>query len=241
MVGGERVEVLNGPARVLHVVLHAAQHGLQEPKPREDLRRALERVPEETWADARRWPSRSMRRQPSGRDSAWSPPAASCHPGSSSSRARLGPRRSCAPRPRPDGSRAAPARRDTGSRRQAKADLAGGLSVLCRTYGRGRRSRDGPGGLALAHLWRPIWILIRLGPRSRRSCGRGGRRGGDGFGDGTAPPVEVEGDDRDEVLQRLLRVVNGLTRRVSHACPGGPSSPLRTPSTRRESSLPAGR
>ena len=51
VVGGAPVQVLNVPARALHVVLHAAQHGRAEPKPLEDLRRALEIVPESTWLD----------------------------------------------------------------------------------------------------------------------------------------------------------------------------------------------
>ena len=51
VVGGARVLVLSPPARALHVVLHAAQHGRAEPKPLEDLRRALDVVTEPTWLD----------------------------------------------------------------------------------------------------------------------------------------------------------------------------------------------
>lgn len=51
-VGGMVVRVLDRPGRTLHVALHAAQHGRDEEKPLEDLRRALELVPEQTWRDA---------------------------------------------------------------------------------------------------------------------------------------------------------------------------------------------
>ncbi len=51
VVGGAPVRVLSVPPRALHVVLHAAQHGRAEPKPLEDLRRALEVVPESMWLE----------------------------------------------------------------------------------------------------------------------------------------------------------------------------------------------
>jgi hypothetical protein len=49
---GASVEVLTEPARALHVALHAAQHGKDWTQPMEDLRRAVERVPEEEWRKA---------------------------------------------------------------------------------------------------------------------------------------------------------------------------------------------
>jgi hypothetical protein len=52
LVGGREVTVLSPPGRAMHVALHAAEHGRDEPKTLEDLRRALERVPQETWAEA---------------------------------------------------------------------------------------------------------------------------------------------------------------------------------------------
>lgn len=52
-VGGTSVRVLAPSARALHVALHAAQHSSPPAsKPREDLARALERVPEATWVEA---------------------------------------------------------------------------------------------------------------------------------------------------------------------------------------------
>ena len=177
IVGGERVEVLNGPARALHVVLHAAQHGLQEQKPREDLRRALERVPETTWAETARlalaldaqaafWTGLSM--EPAGREL----------------QAKLELEKG-------------PSRTETELRASTAPPTAVGLLRLAETPGLGAKlkliwreafpssaylrtwsplARRGRVGLALAHVWRPIWILIRLGPalaaimRARRAA-----------------------------------------------------------------------
>jgi hypothetical protein len=50
VIGGRELEVLGPVARTLHVALHAAQH--QDGKPLLDLRRAHERLPESTWAQA---------------------------------------------------------------------------------------------------------------------------------------------------------------------------------------------
>jgi Uncharacterised nucleotidyltransferase len=177
IVGDERVEVLSRPARALHVVLHAAQHGLQEPKPREDLRRALERVPAETWVAAARlavaldaqaafWTGLSM--EPAGREL--------------SSRLEL---------------EKSPTRTETELRAWTAPPTALGLLRLAETPGLGAKlqliwreafpssayvltwsplARRGWPGLVLARVWRPIWILIRLGPalaaimRARRAA-----------------------------------------------------------------------
>jgi hypothetical protein len=48
-VGGLEVECLSEPARALHVALHATQHGRAWDLPMEDLRRAIEILPFETW------------------------------------------------------------------------------------------------------------------------------------------------------------------------------------------------
>jgi hypothetical protein len=52
IVGGTDVEVLGDPARALLVALHAAHHGVKDAQALEDLARALEQVPEETWEEA---------------------------------------------------------------------------------------------------------------------------------------------------------------------------------------------
>ena len=51
-VGGMQVQVLTEPARALMVAVHAAQHGPEAEKPLEDLRRAIARVDDGTWAAA---------------------------------------------------------------------------------------------------------------------------------------------------------------------------------------------
>jgi hypothetical protein len=51
-VGAQDLEVLGPPARAFHVALHAAQHGVHEAKPLEDLRRAIARLPLATWRAA---------------------------------------------------------------------------------------------------------------------------------------------------------------------------------------------
>jgi hypothetical protein len=51
-VGGLEVEVLSEPGRAMHVALHAAQHGGYWDRPLDDLRRAVELLPFETWESA---------------------------------------------------------------------------------------------------------------------------------------------------------------------------------------------
>jgi hypothetical protein len=51
-VGGARMEILDVPARVMHVALHATQHGKELERTQEDLRRAVKQVPLAIWAQA---------------------------------------------------------------------------------------------------------------------------------------------------------------------------------------------
>lgn len=51
-VGGRPVEVFSLPARLLHVVLHAAQHSEDRPATRVDLERAVETADRELWSEA---------------------------------------------------------------------------------------------------------------------------------------------------------------------------------------------
>jgi hypothetical protein len=53
-VGGQEVEILLEPGRALHVALHAAQHGRDWKVPMEDLRRAIDILPLDTWQEAAR-------------------------------------------------------------------------------------------------------------------------------------------------------------------------------------------
>ncbi len=51
-VAGADVQVLQRTALALHIALHAAQHGRDDDKPKEDLLRALRAMPLEQWRDA---------------------------------------------------------------------------------------------------------------------------------------------------------------------------------------------
>ncbi len=53
LLRGERIDVLNAPARTMHVALHAAQDGGRSPRAMEDLRRAISEVPRDTWRQAK--------------------------------------------------------------------------------------------------------------------------------------------------------------------------------------------
>jgi Uncharacterised nucleotidyltransferase len=177
IIGGERVEVLSRPARTLHVVLHAAQHGLQEPKPREDLRRALERVPEDAWTEAARlalaldaqaafWTGLSM--EPAGRELS---STLELEKGPSRTETEL---RALTPPPTAVGLLRLADTPGVGAKLKLIWREAFPSSAYLRTWS--PLARRGPVGLALAHVWRPIWILIRLGPalaaimRARRAA-----------------------------------------------------------------------
>jgi len=49
---GVEVEVLNGAARALHLVLHAADHGFSSDRPLKELTLALQTLPEDPWSRA---------------------------------------------------------------------------------------------------------------------------------------------------------------------------------------------
>src|SRR5436190_9290589 len=53
-IGGSQLRVLSPEARTLHIALHAAQHGPAWSHPLEDLQRALDQLPRETWDGAAR-------------------------------------------------------------------------------------------------------------------------------------------------------------------------------------------
>jgi hypothetical protein len=156
---------LNRAGRALHVTLHAAQHGTEEAKPREDLRRALDLYSEDTWTEAARlaveldaqaafWNGLAM--EPAGREI----------------QARLELTRG-------------ETRTETELRASTPPPTAVGLLRLAETPGLGAKAglvwreafpsaaflrnwsplaRRGAVGLALAYVWRPIWMLVRLGP-----------------------------------------------------------------------------
>jgi hypothetical protein len=176
LVGGATVDALNGPGRALHVVLHAAQHGTEEPKPREDVRRAVERFSYERWRAAADLASEL------GAEAAfWA--GLGVEPSAIELRSTLNLEKV--------------ARTETELRATTAPPTAVGLLRLARTPGLGAKTslvwheafpskaflrnwsplaRRGSLGLALAYAWRPIWIVLRLGPalvaiiRARRAA-----------------------------------------------------------------------
>jgi hypothetical protein len=177
-VGGAAIEALNRPGRALHIVLHAAQHGTEEAKPREDVRRALERFPDEVWLEAAK-----LARELSAEAAFWT--GLGIEPQGRDLRGRLG-----LAEERPG--------TETELRASTAPPTAVGLMRLAATPGLkaktalvwreafpskaflrawSRLARRGSAGLALAYVWRPVWILIQLGPalaaimRARRAAG----------------------------------------------------------------------
>lgn len=177
-VGGVAVDVLQPVGRTLLVALHAAQHGPAKVKPLEDLRRALDRVPLETWDAA-------------------SALAGSLHAvGGFASGLRLLPRGervadrlhlaagelvATATRP------GSPARVALGFERLAQErGLLARVQLLRREVFPSRSflrwwsplARRGRLGLAIVYVWRPLWLLwhawpsLRAWRRSRSAPGR---------------------------------------------------------------------
>jgi hypothetical protein len=167
-VADAEVEVLTPPAQVLHVAMHAAQHiGEGEEKSLEDLTRAIAKVPHHTWAEALAIAERldatptfalGLDLLPEGSDLA----------------RRLGVVEA-------DLARAAT---EPGS----TANLAVGIERLMREPRMGARlkilmrevvptrdfmrwwsalARRGPLGMAMAYLWRPLWLILHLRPSIR--------------------------------------------------------------------------
>jgi hypothetical protein len=176
-LGGANVEGLNRAGRALHVALHAAQHGAQEPKPREDLRRALELFPEDTWAEAAR-----LAAEVGAQPAFWN--GLAMEPAGREMQTRLELTKG-------------PTRTETELRAATPPPTAVGLLRLSETRGSKAKAalvwreafpsaaflrawsplaRRGSVGLALAYVWRPIWIFIRLFPalaaimRARRAA-----------------------------------------------------------------------
>src|SRR3954447_23402975 len=170
------VEVLDVPARAMHVALHAAQHGVAHERTAEDLRRALQAASAQDWAqaagrarelDAPPAFAAGLRRVPEGRELA----------------ARLGLGEEM------------PA--DVAWRVASAPPMTDGLGVLAGAPGVRAKLRFVPrhlvppagymrvwlpiarrnrAGLALAYLYRPLWLLKGIGPAvlaRRRARSRG--------------------------------------------------------------------
>ena len=174
------VPVLETRARTLHVVLHAAQHGARERTSLEDLRRALARLPDEAWAetaalaaevDATTAFAAGLRLLPEGARLAQ-------RLGLSTALTTLVAMRAVT----------APVVSEGLMSLAATPGLLAKMRLIARevaptsAYLRGNFSlaRRGRLGLALARVWRPIWLLLHLGPavlaiRRARRASRGSR------------------------------------------------------------------
>jgi hypothetical protein len=170
-VGGIDVDVLRVPARALHVALHAAQHGgVGFRRPVEDLARALRVVHGDDWREAADLARRldalpafaaGLRLETEGVMLA--------------ERLNLPDERTPAVELRAGSYVPVAVALDSlASERslRARARILFGAVVPSRLYMRHWSSlhitgwpaalRQGPLGLALAYLWRPVWILMRL-------------------------------------------------------------------------------
>jgi putative nucleotidyltransferase-like protein len=158
------VDVLEPPARALHVALHALQHEDRRGTPLEDLARALDRVPLAVWAEAAKL-AESLDASPT-----FALGLARLPEGAVLAR-RLGV-------VSPELARAA-------TRQGSAATLAVGFDRLSRADGLRAKAgvvvmelvpsrsfmrwwsplaRRGRAGLALAYVWRPLWLLLHAPP-----------------------------------------------------------------------------
>lgn len=175
-VGGVDVQVLSVPARALHVALHAAQHGRDESKPLEDLRRALELVPEQTWFEVAALAERLQASEAFATGLRLLPPGAAL-----ASRLGLASKASTDATLRLEPVPLALAFEHLASTPGCKARLQVVLRELFPTVAFMRwwspLARRGQPGLIAAYCWRPLWLLAHAGPglvawrRARRATG----------------------------------------------------------------------
>lgn len=164
-VAGLEVEVPAPPARALHLALHAFQHGTTTTQALGDLARALEVLDGRTWAAAAALAERleatgafasGLRLHPEGRRVA----AELALPARAPARVAL-----LAGDPPPGGGLAFEQLASTPGVR-AKLVFVARKLLPTRRFMRWRYPRAARGGrwMALAYLWRPIWLLLRAGP-----------------------------------------------------------------------------
>lgn len=161
-IAGESVEIPCPAAHLVIIALHAAQHGAKVPKPLEDLRRAIERATAEDWEAAGSLAAR-LGAAGSMREAL----------GLVEHGTELADRLSLA----------SGAARNARLMAQTPPKTALGIEVLVNTQGVRARSyllirkllptrafmrswqplaRRGRGGLALAYIWRPLWLMANL-------------------------------------------------------------------------------
>jgi len=164
--GGE-VAALTPAGRALHVVLHAAQHGARDAKPLRDLAQALDRLPESTWEQAAELAQRlsaeaayitGLRLLPAGRRVAQSTGVSDERSVEAALRAGTAPPAALGLFRFFNTPGAGP-----------KARLLAGELFPSAAFMRAWTplARRGRPGLTAAYLWRPLWLLLRLGPALR--------------------------------------------------------------------------
>ncbi|MEO6715300.1 MAG: hypothetical protein ABIM89_18015, partial [Mycobacteriales bacterium] len=166
-VADERVRVLSVPARAMHMALHAAQDGRDTRQPIDDLSRALTGLDETTWRaalglardiDATAAFAAGLERLAAGQvllaqlDARLSSGAYERLRGGTPPPMSLGVARLI----------------ERGHRRGLLRELAREVvptPAFMRTWS--PLAQRGRVGLAAAYLWRPVWLLVRLGPAVR--------------------------------------------------------------------------
>ena len=163
LVAGTAVRVLDLAARALHVALHAAQHGRDERKPLEDLRRALELVPQQTWLEVAALAKRLQATEAFATGLRLSPSGVAL-----AARLGLASETSTDATLRLEPVPLALAFEHLASTQGCRARLRLVLRELFPTAAFMRwwspLARRGPVGLAAAYCWRPLWLLAHLGP-----------------------------------------------------------------------------
>jgi Uncharacterised nucleotidyltransferase len=158
------VQVPSKPGRVLIVALHAAHHGIGETKPLRDLAAAIEREDPSLWADVARVAERLS-----------ATPAFAAGLQLLPEGARIANQLGIAAAVDTDAALLAGSPAPTAygfARLAATPGLRGKLAFLARklvptpafmryAFSVARRGRM---GLALAYLWRPVWLLLHAGP-----------------------------------------------------------------------------
>jgi hypothetical protein len=163
-VGGAEVSLPSHPARLLHIALHAVQHGGEAwEKPMMDLERALAKAPRPTWIEARRLAERlgaaetfaaGIRLLPAGADLATAIGAGRGKTAEAALRLDTVPTaegfRQLAQTP--------------GLRRKLAIVLREAFPSRAFMRWWSPLARRGRGGLVLAYCWRPLWLAYRAVP-----------------------------------------------------------------------------
>jgi hypothetical protein len=166
-IGGREVSMPSHPARLLHIALHAVQHGGDaHPKPMVDLERAIAKAPEETWMEALRLAERleagetfavGLRLLPRGRELAGAIGAG--RGGSTSATLRV------EGVPLAEGFQELAAAPGTRERLALLARELFPNAAFMRWWS--PLARRGPIGLAIAYAWRIVWLSYRAIPGYR--------------------------------------------------------------------------